>query len=115
MRAHRRELLDVLPCNLSEAESPKHKTRLRSKRALGLNDRAKLRHDHVFQRSRRIRKQGKARAPSVDGILKKAFASTVTVKENARLSEFGKKYDGWPCNQKAGIVVIHPETDQRAI
>src|SRR5437660_1282170 len=53
--AHRRELLGVLLWKLTEAESShKHITRFRSQGALDCGDKAKLRHEHVYQQEKMI-------------------------------------------------------------
>jgi hypothetical protein len=49
---HRSELLGVLLWKLTEAESHKHKTRFQSRAAFKRKGKLKLRHDHVFQRSK---------------------------------------------------------------
>jgi hypothetical protein len=112
--AHIRELLTILLWKITEAESTnKHKTRLQSQEARDCTDKTKLRHDHVFQRSKMIAALKKAAPDEIDGILKLAIGCTVTVKENTLLSKFGKEYDGWERYRKAGIVVIDTLTGER--
>jgi hypothetical protein len=113
--AHRRELLGVLLWKLTEAESShKHKTRFQSEGALGCNDEAKLRHEHVYQQEKMIAALEKATPNEVDDILKTAVACTVTTEEHTRLSEFDEEY-GWERYRKAGIVVIDRQTRERVI
>src|SRR6185437_8293124 len=54
LAAHYRELLSVLLWKLTEAESLKYQTRFQSQGALNGTDKTKLRHEHVFQRSKMI-------------------------------------------------------------
>jgi hypothetical protein len=110
---HYRQLLTVLLWKITEAESTKYKTRFQSQGALRRGDKVKLRHDHVFQRSKMIAALEEATAHKVDLILKKAFGCTVTIKEHSLLSKFDKKYDGWARYRKAGIVVINTQTCKR--
>lgn len=114
LSSHSRELLDVLLWKITEAESHKHKTRFKSEGALGCSEKARLRHEHVFQRSRMIAALEKAAPHEVDDILKKAIGCTVTVEEHTRLSKFEKEY-GWERYRKAGIVVIDTQTGERVI
>lgn len=114
LSAHYRELLDVLLWKLTEAESSKYKTRFRSKGALGCGGKAKLRHDHVFQRSKMIAALEKAEPHEVDDILKNAIGCTVTAEEHSRLSQFDEEY-GWARYRKAGITVIDTQTDEPVI
>jgi hypothetical protein len=113
--AHRRELLSVLLWKITEAESPKCKTRFQSLRASRCSEKVKLRHDHIFQRSKMIAALEKASANKIDGILKNAFGCTVTIKEHNRLCKFDKEYDGWARYRKARIKVINTETGKRKI
>jgi hypothetical protein len=109
LQTHRRQLLTVLLWKITEAESSKWKTRFQSESARR-RGKAKLRHDHVFQRSKMIAALEKATLHEVDVILKKAIACTVTIKEHARLSEFDTEYDGWARYRKAGIKVIDTQS-----
>jgi hypothetical protein len=109
LQTHRRQLLTVLLWKITEAESSKWKTRFQSEGARR-RGKAKLRHDHVFQRSKMIAALEKATLHEVDVILKKAIACTVTIKEHARLSEFDTEYDGWARYRKAGIKVIDTQS-----
>ena len=111
--AHYEELLDVLLWKITEAESPKYKTRFQSEGASGCRDTTNLRHDHVFQRKKIITALEKAAPHKVEDILKTAFGCTVTIKEHTRLSKFAKEYDGWARYRKAGIVVIDTLTGER--
>jgi hypothetical protein len=112
---HYRQLMRLLLWKITEAESPKHKTRFQSQGALTCRDKVELRHDHVFQRAKMIAALEKATARKVDVILKRAFGCTVTSTEHARLSKFDKEYDGWARYRKAGITVIDTQTDKRQI
>ena len=114
LSAHLVELLTVLLWKITEAESSKHKTRFQSQGALRCRDKAKLRHDHVFQRARMIAALKKAAPDNVDDILKTAIACTVTIKEHTRLSKFEVDY-GWRRYRKAGIKVIDTQTGKRKI
>jgi|SRR5580658_9838216 hypothetical protein len=91
---HRQELLNALLWKITEAEAPKLETRFQSLGASIGSDEVKMRHDHVYQRSKMLAKLEKPRAHKVDSILKKPFGCTVTPKEHNRLAEFAKKYDG---------------------
>ncbi len=74
-------------------------------------DKAKLRHEHVFQRSKMIADLEQAAPHEVDKILESAIGCTVTVEEHTRLSEIDKEY-GWERYRKAGIVVIDTQTGE---
>ena len=108
---HRRALLNVLLWKITEAESPKYKTRFRSQGVLDCGGKGKLQHDHVFQRKKMVDELVRARPHKVDGIVKNAIGCTVTHKEHTRLSEF-KEYDGWARYEKAGIAVIDTKTNE---
>ena len=110
---HRRQLLTILLWKITEAESTKHKTRFQSWGALGCSDKAKLRHDHVFQRKKMIEKLEKASPRQIDKILKKAIGCTVTTEEHVKLSKFDTEYDGWERYRKAGVIVIDTQTRKR--
>jgi hypothetical protein len=114
LSAHLLELLGVLLWKITEAEAPKHKTRFQSKGALRCRDRAKLRHEHVFQRAKMIAALEKAAPRKVDDILKTAIGCTVTIREHTRLAEFDVQY-GWSRYRKAGIKVIDTKTGKRKI
>src|ERR1700674_1416512 len=75
---HRRQLLSVLLWKITEAESPKWKTRFQSEGARGRR-KAKLVHDHVFQRAKMIAALEKASSRKVDALLRKAIGCTVTL------------------------------------
>lgn len=107
--------MSVLLWKTTLAESPKYKTRFQSLEALRRRDKTKLRHDHVFQRSKMIAVLEKAAEREVDVILKKAFGCTVTISEDNRLSKFDKKCDGWARYRKAGSVVMNTQTCKRVI
>lgn len=111
---HRQELLSVLLWKITLAESSKYKTRFQSLGALRCSDKRKLRHDHVFQRSKMIADLEKARANRIDSILKNAFGCTVTIEEHDRLCKFAK-YDGWLRYRKARIGVKNTETGKRKV
>ena len=71
---HLQQLLSVLLWKITEAESShKHKTRLQSQGAKDCSDETKLRHDHVFQRSKMIAAMEKAAPHELDDILKIAI------------------------------------------
>lgn len=121
--SHRRELLKVLLFKITEAEAPKHKTRFQSQGALACSElsgkrfqecrkKAKLQHDHVYQRSKMIDALEKAypHTKKVDNILKKAVGCTITNKENDLLREFDKEYDGWDRYREAKIRVKDEKT-----
>jgi hypothetical protein len=114
LSAHRRELLDVPLWKITEAESSKYKTRFQSQGALDCGRKAKLRHDHVFQRSKMIAALEKAAPHEVDDILEIAIGCTVTIGENTHLSEFDEEY-GWERYRKAGVMVIDTQTGERVI
>ncbi|MGA1988899.1 MAG: hypothetical protein ABSG72_21705 [Candidatus Sulfotelmatobacter sp.] len=110
LSAHYRELLSILLWKITEAEcSNKHQTRFQSQGALDSGDKSKLRHDHVFQRSKMIVALEKAAPQGVGDILNTAVACTVTVEEHARLSQFDDEY-GWERYRKAEITVIDTQT-----
>jgi hypothetical protein len=102
LSTHYRQLLSVLLWKITLAESSKYKTRLQSEGARRCSDKAKLRHDHVFQRSRMIAALEKAAPHEVDEVLKSAIGCTVTVEEHTRLSKFDKEY-GWSAIEKQGL------------
>jgi hypothetical protein len=81
---------------------------------LGRSDKAKLRHEHVFQRSKMIAALEKAAPHEIDDILKTAIGCTVTIEEHTRLSKFDEEY-GWAPYRKAGITVIDTQTGERVI
>jgi hypothetical protein len=112
LSAHYRELLTILLWKITEAESSKHKTRFQSQGALDSSDKSKLRHDHVFQRSKMIVALEKAAPQDVDDILNTAVACTVTVEEHDHLSRFDDEY-GWERYRKAKIAVIDTQTGKR--
>jgi hypothetical protein len=114
LSAHYRQLLSVLLWKITEAEVPKYKTRFQSQGALGGSDKAKLRHDHVFQRSKMIAVLEKAAPDEIDDILKDAIGCTITIEEHTRLSKFDEEY-GWERYRKAGIMVINTQTDEQVI
>jgi hypothetical protein len=109
--AHIKQLLGVLLWKITEAESPKYKTRFQSQAVLDSGGKGKLRHDHVYQREKMIAALKKAAPHEVDDILKKAVGCTVTLKEHTDLSKY-KEYDGWERYTKARIVVINTETNK---
>ena len=69
--AHYRALLNTLLWKMTEAESHKYKTRFQSQGAIEGSGKGKLRHEHVFQRSRMIDELLQAKPEELDGILKK--------------------------------------------
>ena len=114
LQAHYRELLSSLLWKITEADGHKYKTRFQSQGAMGCTDRAKLRHEHVFQRSRMIEALENASPHEVDDILKNAIGCTVTIEEHALLSKFDDEY-GWARYRKAGITVFDTQTGERLI
>jgi hypothetical protein len=103
--AHRQELLGILLCKLTEAESVhKHRTRFQSEGALARNDKTKLQHEHVYQQEKMVAALEEAKPHEIDDILRNAVGCTVTVEEHRRLSKFDKDY-GWDRYRKAGIKV----------
>jgi hypothetical protein len=114
LSTHRRQLLSVLLWKISEAESSKWKTRFQSEGAQRRR-KAKLVHDHVFQRAKMIAALEKASSRKVDALLRKAIGCTVTLKEHKCLSKFDKLYDGWMRYKKARIKVVDTQTEKRVI
>jgi hypothetical protein len=112
--AHYGELLSTFLWKVTEADSCKYKTRFQTQGALGCSDKANLRHEHVFQRSKMIAALEKAAPHEVDDILKDAIGCTVTVEEHTRLSKFDEEY-GWERYRKAGIIVIDTRPGERVI
>lgn len=112
--AHIKELLSILLRKITEAEASKHKTRYQSQGAIGCSNEDKLRHDHVYQRSRMIDALLKAKPEDVDGILKDDIACTVTIDEHRRLAAFDHEY-GWDRYRKAGLVVIDTKNGEPVI
>lgn len=95
---HRRDLLSIALWKLTEAEGgSKYNARCPSRHALGCTDKAKLRHDHVFQRAKMIADLEKASEEAtpdrIDDILERAVGCVVTVEEHKRLTRFDKEYD----------------------
>jgi hypothetical protein len=88
--------------------------RFQSQGAMGCTDTVKLRHEHVFQRSRMIEALENASPHEVDDIPKNAIGCTVTSEEHALLSKFDDEY-GWARNRKAGTTVIDTQTSERLI
>jgi hypothetical protein len=112
---HRKELLNILLWKLTEAEcDDKHNTRYQTQGAIGCNDPRKLRHEHVFQRSKMIERLKKATPEQIDIILADAVGCTVTTEEHTRLSKYGNYY-GWERYRKAGIAVIDTQTGERIV
>ena len=112
--AHYRAVLNTLLWKMTEAESHKYKTRFQSQGAIEGIDKGKLRHDHVYQRSRMIDELLQAKPEELDGILKNAIGCTVTIEEHSRLVPFDHEY-GWNRYRKAGIVVVDTESGERVI
>jgi len=123
LSTHRQQLLDVLLWKITEAESSKYKTRFQSQGASPCFElsgklfqkcrrKAKLQHDHVYQRSKMIEALERAYPDSqkVDDILKKAVGCTVTREEHKCLKKFDKQCDGWDRYGKAQIKVINMAT-----
>lgn len=110
--SHREELLDVLLFKITEADG-KYNTRFRSEAAL--HRKTKLRHDHVYQRSKMIARLVKAapRKKEVEEILRNAIGCTVTLQEHRRLAKFDKEYDGWERYLRARIEVIDTRKNRR--
>lgn len=111
---HRSELLRrVLLFKITEAESyHKHETRFQSQEALNCDrSKTKLRHDHVYQRSKMVVELENASPDQIDSILERAVGCTVTEEEHSHLSKFDKEYDGWARYQEAGIVVRDTKTN----
>jgi hypothetical protein len=69
---------------ITGADGHKYKTRFQSQGAMGCTDTAKLRHEHVFQRSRMIEALENASPHEVDDILKNAIGCTLTIEECPR-------------------------------
>lgn len=111
---HRCELLSVLLWKITEAESyHKYETRFQSQEALNCDkSKTKLRHDHVYPRSKMVTELENAGPDQIDTILERAVGCTVTEEEHSRLSKLGKEYDGWVRYEKAGIVVIDTKTNK---
>ncbi|MCU1224673.1 MAG: hypothetical protein JWQ42_2766 [Edaphobacter sp.] len=81
---------------------------------MGCSDKAKLMHEHVFQRSKMIAALEKAEPHEVDDTLKDAIGCTLTVEEHSPLFEFDEEY-GWERYRKAGVAVVDTQTDERVI
>lgn len=112
--SHLRELLSILLWKITEADSHKYKTRFQTQGAMDCSEKSKLRHEHVFQRSKMIAALEKAAPQEIDAILEKAVGCTVTIEEHTRLSRFDEEY-GWERYRKAEIVVFDTQTGERLI
>jgi hypothetical protein len=104
---HLRELLKILLGKITEAHG-KYTTRHMSLSAL--DGGAKLRHDHVYPRSRMVDDLLQGRPEDIDNILKDAIACTVTFDEHSRLSKFDKVHHGWERYRQAKVPVRNTET-----
>jgi hypothetical protein len=109
---HLRELLSVLLWKITEAESyHKHESRFQSQEALNCDkSKTKLRHDHVYPRSKMLSELENTGPDKIDSILERAVGCTVTKEEHSRLSKLDNEYDGWARYEKAGILVIDTKT-----
>src|SRR5258708_12951073 len=74
--AHYRELLSTLLWKVTEADSRKYKTRFQTQGALVCSDKANLRHEHVFQRSKMIPAFQKSPPHQANDILNNATGYT---------------------------------------
>ena len=101
---HVQDLIDTLLWRITEADG-KYNTRYKSNGALNCTDKSRLRHEHVYQRSRMIDALVNADPEAVDGILKNAIGCVVTVDEATHLRKFDSGY-GWERYCKAGIIVM---------
>lgn len=111
LEKHVRDLLGTLLWKLTEADG-KYSTRYQSCAAIECNDRSKLRHDHVYPRSKLIDALLKAKPEELDEILSCAVGCTVTVDEHLRLSRFDDECTGWDRYRKATVQVKDTETDK---
>jgi hypothetical protein len=102
---HIKELLTILLWKLTEADSPKYKTRFQSRAALERLLGDKLHHEHVYQRSKMIEELFRASPEKIDEILALAVGCTITLDEAGRLLLFDSDY-GWERYRKAGIEVL---------
>jgi hypothetical protein len=111
--AHRRELITIMLWKITEAESlHKHKTRLKTKKAISCTDKRSLRHEHVFPRAKMIDALENAKPHEIDDILANAIGCTVTVDEHLLLAAF-KDESGWERYRRAGLTVIDTATGER--
>lgn len=104
LSTHLRELLTVLLWKLTEADSPKYRTRYQSTEALR-DSGGKLHHEHVYQRAKMIDALLNAQPHEVDEILELAVGCTITRPEAERLRRFDDDY-GWERYRKAGIEIM---------
>ncbi len=106
---HRRMVLDAALWKITEAESHhKHRTRFCSLAVFSSAD-CDCRHDHVFQKAKMIDDLVKGGPNSVDEIVSKAVACTITREEHLILNGHND-LDGWERYRKAGITVIDART-----
>jgi len=100
--AHYRELLSTLLWKVTEADSRKYKTRFQTQGALGCSDKANLRHEHVFQRSKMIAALEKAAPHEVDDIpegcdwvhgYRRRTYSPIQIRRRIRLGALSKSRD----------------------
>lgn len=103
--SHCREFLGKALWKVTEAETPKYKTRYRSEKSQGAT---KLRHDHVFQRKKMV-DELLAHPENADEILAKAIGCTITEDEHNQLNQFAH-LDGLDRYEQARIVVLDMET-----
>lgn len=106
---HRRMVIDSALWKITEAESRnKHRTRFCSQTVFSLPD-CECRHDHVFQKGRMIDELIEGGEDSVEEIVAKAVACTISKEEHLALNRFKHLY-GWERYRQAGIVVIDART-----
>lgn len=102
---HRRMVIDAALWKITEAESlHKHRTRFCSLAVFSSPD-CDCRHDHVFQKAKMIADLIKGGPNSVDEIVSKAVACTITKEEHLILNKY-KNLNGWRRYREAGITVI---------
>jgi hypothetical protein len=102
---HRRMVIDAALWKITEAESlHKHRTRFCSLAVFSSPD-CDCRHNHVFQKAKMIDDLIKGGPNSVDEIVSKAVACTITKEEHLILNKH-RDVDGWKRYQEAGITVI---------
>ncbi len=99
---HKKTLLSRMIWKITEAHG-KYNTRYCSQAAL--QQRAKLRHEHVYTRKSLVERLMQTPG-DLENILNHAIGCTVTDSEHKRLTRVGKDLDGWGRYEKAKIKVF---------
>lgn len=108
---HREMFLHQVLWKITEAETKhKHRTRFCSLAAYGLSG-DKLNHDHVYPRTRMVRKLLDCHPDQVDEILDLAVGCTVTRAEHLKLNKY-EEFDGWERYRKAEIRIVDVKETQ---